>query len=59
MAVTLALEVLMQTYTEMFFWTRTHTELCALATKLTGKLHTITYKREDLVNIIKEADNVH
>lgn len=47
----------MKTYTDKFYFTRTHTELCKLVTDLTGVLHTVQYSREELIAKHKELIN--
>ena len=48
----------MPQYTDKFFNSRMHTELCALATEVTGELHTMKYTRDQLIAIIKTySDN--
>lgn len=44
----------MRTYTDKFYFSRTHTELCKLVTDITGVLHTVGYSREYLIDKHKE-----
>ena len=44
----------MRTYTDKFYESRTHTELCRLVTELTGELHRVNTPREELIAKHKE-----
>lgn len=44
----------MQQFTDVYYFTRTHTELCKLLTDLTGELHTVQYSREYLIQKHKQ-----